>query len=158
MEERIVAPGVDVASFDAALTSLSVEGYEDEAVEAARTAAAAGEKRPVACWNLRGCAGLMGLVAPMQEECPHSRTDCYSPCPTECQYTVCERPWHRTSSDFNLILDPTVDRMVAVKKSCYTCEYFLKNAPRVGEGASDGALVPDAATKDAAGGVTIHLF
>ncbi len=157
MDSRTVAPGVDVASFDALVESLNVEGYEDAALAEVRAAAAEGEKRPVACWTLRGCAGLKGLTAPMEDECPHSRADCYSPCPAECQYTACARPWHRTATDFDLILDPTVDRMAATKKSCYTCEYFLKNGPRVGEGASAGP-VPETATKDSSSSVTIHLF
>lgn len=110
------------------------------------------------CWEHRGCVGKMGLTDFMSEECPHSRQDCYSPCPAECKYTVCSRPWHKTATGFDLILDPTVDRMAAIKQVCYTCEHFLKHGPRVGEGASDGRFKPDAATKDSDSSVTIHLF
>lgn len=158
MDERAVAPGVDIESFDALVESLNVEGYEDAAVAEAREAARNGVKTPVACWKHRGCEGLMGLTSPMEEECPHSRSDCYAPCPQDCQYTACTRPWHRTASDFDLILDPSVDRMAAVKRRCYSCEYFLKNGPRIGEGGTEGRIVPESATKESDSSVTIHLF
>lgn len=158
MDERTVADGVDVESFDALVESLNVPDYEDAAVAEARAAAQAGAAKPVACWAHRGCEGLMGLSAPMEDECPHSRSDCYAPCPEECKYTACRRPWHRTASDFNLILDPTVDRMAAIKRSCYSCEYFLKNGPRLDERGPESRVVPEQATKESDGSVTIHLF
>ena len=111
-----------------------------------------------ACWSLRGCHGLLGLTEAMEFECPHARTDCYSPCPAECKYTACSNPWHKTATDFNLILDDTVDRLSALKKNCYTCEYFLKYGPRISDIRDDAPIVPDAATADSPDSVTIHLF
>lgn len=141
--------------FEALIRSLDVEGYEDQALAAAREAR---DGAPVACWAYRGCSGLMGLTEPMEEECPHSRHDCYSPCPAECGYTACSRPWHRSTTDINLIFDETVDRMAALKKNCYTCSYFLTHGPRIGEGEGFEAPIPDTATKDSESAVTIHLF
>ena len=152
-EEAFVRPEFEYV--ESLVHSLVVDGYEDRAVAEARNDGAHG---PVRCWEHRGCEGLMGLTHPMEEECPHNRRDCYSPCPAECKYTACSRPWHSKTSDFNLILDDTVDRFAAVKKNCYTCAYFLKNAPRVGERSAEGDFVPDAATRDSDSSVTIHLF
>gem|GEM_PF-845934 len=112
----------------------------------------------VACWAQRGCHGLKGLTDAMELECPHARQDCYSPCPAECKYTACSNPWHRTATDFNLILDETVDRFGAIKKNCYTCEHFLKHGPRVSDQSENSPVVPDAATRDSDDSFTIHLF
>lgn len=114
----------------------------------------------VKCWELRGCHGIQGLTAPMSEECPHARIDCYSPCPAECKYSAaCSRPWHKTTSDFNLILNPDVDRMAAIKKQCYVCEHFLTHGPSVSERVSDAAhSIPDTATRDSSNSVTLHVF
>lgn len=152
-----VAPGVDVDAYVSALNALNVEGYTDQAVAEAVQSRDNGESAIVQCWRHRGCEGLMGLCGPMEDECPHNRKDCYRPCPEDCQYTSCSRPWHDLCTDFNLILDVTVDRGDAVKKACYTCSYFLRNAPRIGEGDVE-RIVPDAATKDSDSAVTIHLF
>ncbi len=116
------------------------------------------EEETIACWSHRGCEGVPGVSRPMEEECPHNRQDCYSPCPAECNYTVCSRPWHRTTSDIDLILDTTVDRYAAVKRNCFMCEHFLKYGPRVKAQENDGCVMPDAATPEESGGVTIHLF
>lgn len=153
MDEYVVSPGADVSSMEALVESLKVEGYEDAALMQARL-----NHEPVACWAHRGCEGLMGLTRPMEQECPHSRDDCYAPCPAECGFTTCTRPWHASTSDVGLILDPTVDRKAAIKKNCYTCSYFLTHGPRVGERASDESAIPETATSDSAENVTIHLF
>lgn len=137
------------------IASLNVPGYEDPALKAARESS---DASPVQCWTLRGCSGLMGLEVALELECPHSRADCYNPCPAECSYTACSRPWHRMTSDINLIFDETVDRQAAIKKTCYTCAYFLKHGPRIHERVSDGVSAPDTATKDSDSRVTIHLF
>lgn len=110
------------------------------------------------CWELRGCDGIMGLTAPMSEECPHSRSDCYNPCPSECHYTACARPTHKMATDINLILDDTVDRFSAVKQTCYMCEFFLRHAPRVGEVDRSQTAVPQAAICDSETEVSIHCF
>ena len=110
------------------------------------------------CWELRGCDGIMGLCAPMSEECPHSRSDCYNPCPSECHYTSCSRPTHVVATDINLILDDTVDRFAAIKQSCYMCEFFLKHAPRVGEIDRSQTLVPETAISDSDSSVSIQCF
>ena len=153
--ENIGPPGVDIESFKSILESLDVAGYEDPVLKNRR--GEDGSLKAANCWAYRGCSGLMGLVNPMQDECPHNRKDCYSPCPAECSYTICSRPWHRTTSDVALIFDQSVERRAAVKKACYTCEYFLTHGPRVGE-LEDVPVVPEAATKDSASNVTIHLF
>lgn len=140
---------------EALIDSLNVPGYVDPAIQAARESK---EHVPVACWTLRGCSGLMGLEDALENECPHSRSDCYNPCPAECSYTACTRPWHRMTSDINLIFDETVDRRAAIKKTCYTCAYFLTNGPRVDSSDCSGSQEPDAATLDSNSRVTIHLF
>lgn len=114
---------------------------------------------PYPCWSFRGCHGLRGLVEDMESECPHARRDCYNPCPSECFYTACTNKWHRTTSDFNLLLDDSVDRSAAIKRNCYTCEYFLVHGPRLGQDESiDWPLVPGSASSDSSHDVTIHLF
>ena len=111
------------------------------------------------CWETRGCDGLMGLTGPMSEECPHCRDDCYNPCPGECHYaSSCDRPTHKVATDINLILDPSVDRYAAIKRTCYTCEFFLKHGPRVGEVVRDDFVVPQTATSDSDSSVSIHCF
>ena len=115
-------------------------------------------KSPYPCWSFRGCHGLKGLVEDMEVECPHARTDCYNPCPSECYYTYCTNKWHRATSDFNLLLDDTVDRSAAIKRNCYTCEYFLLHGPRVSDGCRDLPVVPDSASSQSSHDVTIHLF
>lgn len=110
------------------------------------------------CWEKRGCDGLMGLAAPMSQECPHCREDCYNPCPSECHYSSCDRPTHHATSDIDLILDPTVDRYAAIKQTCYTCEFFLCHAPRVGEFDRSEVVVPEAATSESDSSVSIHCF
>lgn len=150
-----IAPGVDIEVIESIAASLDVADYDDPVRAACRRGD--GSCGVANCWAYRGCSGLMGLVNPMQEECPHSRTDCYSPCPAECSYTVCSRPWHRATSDVSLIFDDTVDRRAAVKKACYMCEYFLKHGPRVGD-LEDSPVVPETVTRDSTKAMTIHLF
>lgn len=144
-EEAVVSsPDIDLESYYRLLDSLNVESQE---VPAGR------EK----CWSLRGCDGLMGLTKPMQEECPHNRSDCYRPCPEDCTYTACARPWHRVTTDVSLLFDTRIDRGAAVKKACYSCEFFLTHGPKVGE-ATVERVVPEASTSDSSNDVTIHLF
>ncbi len=116
------------------------------------------DEENIACWSHRGCEGVPGVGGTMEEECPHNRQDCYSPCPQECNYTVCSRPWHHTTSDIDLILDTTVDRYAAVKRNCYMCEHFLKYGPRVGSQKSGENVIPETATSEGSDDVTIHLF
>ncbi|MBR2835004.1 MAG: hypothetical protein IKE43_04755 [Coriobacteriales bacterium] len=115
------------------------------------------EKGIVECWTLRGCYNLEGLTDNMSEECPHARDDCYSPCPPDCKYAAgCSNPWHVVAHDINLILDETIDRLGAIKKTCYMCEHFLKHGPRIGE--IEHPLIPEQATKESSKEVTLHLF
>lgn len=109
------------------------------------------------CWELRGCHGEKGLTGMQEDECPHSRDDCYSPCPVDCNFTVCSRPCHKVTSDVNLILDPTIDFTAPIKEACRFCEFFLKHGPRLGP---DGPahVVPQKASSDAAGLSTMHFF
>lgn len=113
----------------------------------------------VRCWEYRGCHGLKGLTDLMEVECPHARDDCYSPCPVECKYTAsCSRPWHETTGDINLVLDPSINRLAAIKKTCYVCKHFLTNGPRVGDDSVNTGVIPETATPDANDRVTLHLF
>jgi hypothetical protein len=155
-QERQAGCGPDVEYINGIVESLKIPGYTDAAL--AEAFDEDGHRTVVACWSHRGCEGLMGLTKPMQQECPHNRSDCFNPCPPDCRYTVCERPWHRTTSDINLILDETVDRLQAIKRNCLTCEHFLKHGPRVGESREDGAVIPETATSDVSNKTTIHLF
>lgn len=82
------------------------------------------------CWEVRGCAGLFGFSDSMEAECPHNVSDHYSPCPATCAFTRCQRPWHRDATSLADLLDPTVDRMGAIKEQCRHCLHFIKNGPR----------------------------
>lgn len=85
----------------------------------------------IACWTVRGCAGLWGPTgAYMQEDCPHNVPDRYSPCPSTCAFTRCQRPWHRDAVSLMDLTDPDVDRLKANKEACRQCLYFIKNGPR----------------------------
>jgi hypothetical protein len=79
------------------------------------------------CWETRGCD------AEMQAECMHF-TSFKDNCPSKCAFAACDRPTNKATSDPELIFDPTVDRTAAIKDNCHFCEFFLKNAPRVGAG------------------------
>ena len=76
------------------------------------------------CWEERGCD------AEMQAECMHFTTF-QDNCPSKCAFAACHRPTAKTSSDPDLIFDPSVDRTVVIKDNCTWCEFFLKNGPRV---------------------------
>ena len=58
----------------------------------------------------------------------------------------------------NLILDATVDRYAAIKQACYTCEFLLKHAPRVGQVDRTCVVVPEAVQSDSESSVSIHCF
>lgn len=116
-----------------------------------------GRKVPrIRCWEHRGCEGITGLVDELSSECPHGRTDCYSPCTIECQFAQCDHPWHKVSSDFNKLLDTTVDRSAAMKEGCRVCEFFLTYGPRVGEVEHRDA--PDDLHRNSETNVTINFF
>lgn len=108
------------------------------------------------CWEHRGCEGIDGLNDPLLQECPHGRTDCYSPCVMECQFAQCSNPWHRVATDFSILLDVTVDRSAAIKKCCQVCEYFLTQGPRIGE--VEHRELPRSATPNSDSNVTVHVF
>lgn len=108
------------------------------------------------CWERRGCEGVFGLYDDMQNECPHSRDDCYSPCPIDCSYAQCMRKTHAVATDVNLLLDPTVDRTVPIKEVCRFCAFFLTHGPRLGEGGPKNAS-PAKASSSGEGRSTIHL-
>lgn len=81
------------------------------------------------CWEIRGCD------QEMEERCPHAVPGEFSPCPAGCRYAGdCDRPMHIFASDVALLLDASVDRSAAVKETCMSCEYFLKNGPRISKG------------------------
>ena len=113
--------------------------------------------RGLHCWERRGCEGVIGLTDPMEQECPHSRDDCYSPCPIDCRYAQCMRPTHEVASDVNLLLDPTVDRTAPIKEVCRYCAFFLTHGPRLG---ADGPMheAPQKATVGDKGRSTVHFF
>ncbi len=110
----------------------------------------------IRCWEHRGCEGIVGLNDELSQECPHGRTDCYSPCTIECQFAQCRNPWHKVATDFNLLLDTTVDRSAAIKEGCRACEFFLKYGPRIGE--VEHRERPDTATLNASDSVTLQIF
>jgi hypothetical protein len=76
------------------------------------------------CWEQRGCD------AEMQTECPHS-VDFHDNCPTKCAFAVCDRATYVLVTDPELVFDPTVDRLAAIKDGCQYCGFFIKNGPRV---------------------------
>lgn len=88
-----------------------------------------GEDGVVRCWEVRGCAGIYGFGAYMEDECPHNVPDRYSPCPGTCAYTRCQRPWHREATSLDDLLDPRVDRMAAIKEECRHCLHFIRKGP-----------------------------
>jgi hypothetical protein len=77
------------------------------------------------CWKQRGCD------VEMWSRCPHAIASTDGVCPAECYYTVCSRSQRQVTSDFDLLLDPTVDRSAAIKENCLNCAFFLKHAPCV---------------------------
>jgi hypothetical protein len=80
----------------------------------------------IACWRQRGCD------EEMWSRCPHAVASVDGVCPAECCYTRCERPQRQVTSELDLLLDPTVDRGMAVKENCLNCAFFLKNVSRIG--------------------------
>lgn len=108
------------------------------------------------CWETRGCYGITGLKGYLCEECPHGRIDCYSPCTIECQFAQCDRPQHKVATDFNLLLDTTVDRSAAIKEGCRVCEFFLTHGPRMGE--VEHREEPDRLTRNSDTNATLQMF
>jgi hypothetical protein len=88
------------------------------------------------CWEMRGCD------EEMWSRCPHNgdAKDIYSPCPADCFYADCVRSNREVATDFNILLDPLVDRTVAKKECCTFCSFFLTHAPRMGIG--EGISLP----------------
>ena len=101
-----------------------------------------GKDGTIRCWEVRGCVGIAGIDGLMEDECPHNVPDRYSPCPATCAFTRCQRPWHRETESINALLDPTVDRMKAIKEQCRHCLHFIKHGPRVA-GAGAGTSTQD---------------
>ena len=79
------------------------------------------------CWEQRACDDEMSSV------CPFAVASFDKVCPAKCYFTNCKLPQRTLTSSFELILDLSVDRSVAIKENCLNCEYFLKNAPRMEE-------------------------
>jgi hypothetical protein len=77
------------------------------------------------CWQQRGCDEEMWA------RCPHATSSVDGVCVAECCYTNCQRPQREVTSDFMLLLDPTLDRTAAIKENCLNCTYFIQNAPRI---------------------------
>jgi hypothetical protein len=75
------------------------------------------------CWEMRGCD------EEMQAECLHATT-IGDTCPSKCVFARCDRPSHKATADPELIFDPNVDRLAAIRQECTFCEFFLKNGPR----------------------------
>ena len=90
-----------------------------------------GEDGTIRCWEVRGCAGVPGLDGLMEDECPHNVPDRYSPCPSTCAFTRCQRPWQGEAVSMDDLLDPTVDRMATIKEQRRHCLHFIKHGPRV---------------------------
>lgn len=76
------------------------------------------------CWEQRGCD------EEMQRECPHC-IEYFDNCPTKCAFATCDRPSYELTIDPELVFDPTVDRLKAIKDGCTFCAFFLHNGPRV---------------------------
>lgn len=124
----------------------AVFGDLDRAVQDPR-----GEDGVIQCWTVRGCAGLWGPTGNFMElDCPHNVPDRYSPCPATCNYTRCQRPWHRPATSLMDLLDPDVDRMAAIKEECCHCLHFIRRGPRVGVTAAAAAVADGTASGAAA--------
>lgn len=76
------------------------------------------------CWEIRGCDEQM------QAECLHSTT-LNDRCPTKCAFVQCILPQHELTSDPELVFDPSVDRLQAIKEPCLFCVFFLTHGPRL---------------------------
>lgn len=77
-----------------------------------------------ACWTQRGCD------EEMWGRCPHA-VSTWDMCPARCMFSKCDRPTHEECYDVDLLFDPAVDRMKAVKEVCTHCAHFLRHGPRV---------------------------
>lgn len=77
------------------------------------------------CWEQRGCD------EEMQGNCPHPN-ELNDNCPTKCAFANCDRKSHSITSDPELVFDPFVDREQARRDICMFCEFFLRNAPKLG--------------------------
>lgn len=77
------------------------------------------------CWQQRGCDEEMA------SRCPHAISSTDGLCVAGCYFANCGRPQHKHASNLDLLLDPSVDRSVAIKEPCTSCEFFLVNGPRL---------------------------
>jgi hypothetical protein len=75
------------------------------------------------CWEVRGCD------EEMMSRCPHNTPG--EPCPADCHYAACFRSTHVVATDFDLLLNPTLNYEAAIKEVCRFCENFLKNGPEL---------------------------
>lgn len=77
------------------------------------------------CWEQRGCTGEQNNF----DHCPHYELG--GKCPIDCAFAECTRDTHVMATDLDLLLDPDVDRNACIKEYCRTCEFFLKNGPKL---------------------------
>lgn len=77
-----------------------------------------------ACWTQRGCD------KEMQAECPHSN-ELADRCPAKCAFAFCVKPSYIATADPELIFSTEVDRETAIKETCMSCAFFLRNGPRL---------------------------
>lgn len=84
-----------------------------------------------ACWTQRGCDEEMWST------CPHAVSD-WDMCPARCAFSVCDRPTHEKTFDPEILFDPSVDRMKAIKENCTFCTFFLTHGPRYEPQSGDG--------------------
>ncbi len=77
------------------------------------------------CWELRGCD------EEMQSRCPHNIPG--ESCPTECNFSSCDRPTHKPVTDILDLLNPELDYDASVKEVCRMCTFFLQHGPKISE-------------------------
>lgn len=75
----------------------------------------------VVCWKTRGCD------EEMQSRCPHNIPG--ATCPADCNYSLCDRPTRKVTTDLDLLFRDDIDHTECVKDTCKTCEFFLTHAP-----------------------------
>lgn len=75
----------------------------------------------MACWDKRGCD------EEMQSRCPHNTPG--ELCPPDCHFAACLLPTHTVATDFEVLLNPAIDREVCVKEICRFCDFYLTKGP-----------------------------
>ena len=75
------------------------------------------------CWELRGCD------EEMQSRCPHNVPG--EPCPSDCNFSACDRRTHQVAEGLAILDNPEVDRSAAVKEVCRACIFFIQNGPSI---------------------------